>query len=153
MKTRIFIFIFFIGSYILQAQELVWYNDVNEAVKVSEQTKKPLLFFFTGSDWCGWCIRLQNEVFKTAEFTAWASKVILVELDYPRRKVLPPQIQTQNNELKNFFQVSGFPTVWFVGASKSADGKISFTQLGRTGYVEGGPGVWLKQADELIKPK
>lgn len=154
MKKIIFLLIFSISAILVSAQEQVWHNDVEEAVKLSEQTKKPLLLFFTGSDWCGWCIRLQNEVFKTPEFTKWANeKVILVELDFPRRKVLPEKIQAQNNELQNFFQVSGFPTVWIVNANKTADGKINLTQLGRTGYVAGGPVAWLAGANQMLETK
>lgn len=157
MRKFILLCIFSISSLLLSAQaaqEQVWYTNVEEAVKISEQTKKPILFFFTGSDWCGWCIRLQNEVFKTPEFAKWASeKVILVELDFPRRKALPEQIQAQNNELKNFFQVSGFPTVWLVNANKTADNKITFKQLGRTGYVEGGPTAWLGGANQILANK
>ncbi|HET6225884.1 MAG TPA: thioredoxin family protein [Bacteroidia bacterium] len=153
MKKGILLLLFFISTSVLSAQELTWYTDVNEAMKISEQTKKPLMFFFTGSDWCGWCIRLQNEVFRKPEFTKWAAeKVILVEVDFPRRKQLPQPLQTQNSELQNFFGVSGFPTVWFVTAAKKDD-KIMFTQLGKTGYVAGGPEVWLTGANQILANK
>jgi protein disulfide-isomerase len=46
-----------------QENNLVWHTDVNKAIEISIETEKPLFFFFTGSDWCGWCIRLQKEVF------------------------------------------------------------------------------------------
>ena len=55
-------------------KELVWYTDMNQAIAVSQKEKKPMMLFFTGSDWCGWCIRLQNEVFKKDEFTKWAKE-------------------------------------------------------------------------------
>ena len=68
-------------------QKLVWHEDLNEAVAISQKENKPLMLFFTGSDWCGWCIRLQKEVFFKPEFTKWASEnVVLVELDYPRKR-------------------------------------------------------------------
>jgi protein disulfide-isomerase len=153
MNKKILLFLFFIGSYKLPAQTLVWHNNLNEAQQIAEKTKKPLMLFFTGSDWCGWCKRLQSEVFKKPEFIAWANKnVVLVEVDFPARTPLSQEVQTQNNQLKTFFEVSGYPTVWFVNASKS-DGKIAFSQLGRMGYMEGGPAVWLKAADEFVKPK
>jgi thioredoxin-related protein len=153
MKKTIVLFLFFTASCALQAQELVWHNNLNEAVTISEQTKKPLMLFFTGSDWCGWCVRLQNEVFKKPEFATWAKDhVVLVEVDFPRRSALPPEIQTQNKELQQFFEISGYPTVWFVTAIKSND-KISFGRLGSTGYVDGGPTAWLKGANEILKQK
>lgn len=107
--------------------------------------------FFTGSDWCGWCIRLQNEVLKTPEFQQWAKKnVILVELDYPRRTAQTPEIKNQNAELQQAFGIQGFPTVYFANA-ESKNGKVNFKGIGKTGYVAGGPDSWLKVADEILK--
>ncbi|HSH65721.1 MAG TPA: thioredoxin family protein [Bacteroidia bacterium] len=153
MKKIVLIFLFLIGAYTLEAQELTWHTNLNEAIQLSEQTKKPLLLFFTGSDWCGWCIRLQNEVLRKPEFAAWAKDhVVLVEVDFPRRKQLPPETQKQNGELQQFFGVHAYPTVWFVNANKKDD-KIIFSKLGSTGYLEGGPSAWLNAANQIIKQK
>ena len=46
-------------------EDLVWHTDIKEAMGLAKKEDKPLFLFFTGSDWCGWCIRLQKEVFKT----------------------------------------------------------------------------------------
>lgn len=51
-------------------EDLVWHTNVKEAIDLAKKEDKPLFLFFTGSDWCGWCIRLQKEVFKTPEFEA-----------------------------------------------------------------------------------
>lgn len=150
MKKLAFILFLTLGSFTIQAQELTWQTDMNKAMEISKKTKKPLLLFFTGSDWCGWCIRLQKEVLKTPEFAKWANaNVILVELDYPRRTPQLPEIQKQNQELQQVFGIQGFPTVWFAKATKK-DGKINFEQLGSTGYVAGGPSAWLKGADQIL---
>lgn len=142
-----------LGSLTIQAQELSWHTDMNKAVELSKKSHKPLLLFFTGSDWCGWCMRLQKEVMKTPEFTKWANdNVILVELDFPRRTPQAPEIQKQNMELQQTFAVQGFPTVWFVNASK-IDGKINLQKLGSTGYVAGGPSAWLAGADKILGKK
>lgn len=134
----------------VQAQDLTWHTDLDKAISQSKKTKKPLLLFFTGSDWCGWCIRLQKEVLKTPEFEKWAKdNVVLVELDFPRRTPQVPEIQKQNMELQQFFQVQGYPTVWLVNATKK-DGKVNFEKLGSTGYVAGGPTVWLQGANKII---
>ncbi|WP_333878345.1 thioredoxin family protein [Flavobacterium sp.] len=139
-----------LGSLTIQAQELKWETDINKAMEISKKSKKPLMLFFTGSDWCGWCIRLQKEVLKTPEFAKWANKnVVLVELDFPRRSPQQPELQKQNQELQQIFGIQGFPTVWFAKASKK-DGKINFEQLGSTGYVAGGPAAWLSGADQIL---
>ena len=43
-----------------QQKELTWHTDVKKAINLSVQESKPLFFFFTGSDWCGWCIKLKK---------------------------------------------------------------------------------------------
>ena len=82
-----------------QAQEQKWFTNVNEAMAVGNKENKPLLLFFTGSDWCGWCIRLQKEVLKTPEFAKWSKdNVVLVELDYHRKQYQSAEIIKQNDE-------------------------------------------------------
>ncbi|AWA31404.1 thioredoxin family protein [Flavobacterium magnum] len=134
-----------------KAQDLKWYTDVKEASEVSMKSKKPLMFFFTGSDWCGWCMRLQKEVFQTADFTKWANdNVVLVELDFPKRKQLSADLTKQNNELAQMFAIRGYPTVWMVTPTKPND-QISFERLGSTGYVAGGPKAWIQEANNILK--
>ncbi len=118
--------------------------------------KNHLCFFFTGSDWCGWCIRLQKEVLKTPEFAKWAKEnVVLVELDYPRKQYQSEEIRRQNAELQQAFGVQGYPTVFFAkGVTKN--GKTNFEGLGSTGYVAGGASSlvgssqWFFSAKEKI---
>lgn len=134
----------------VEAQELVWEINFEKATKLSIKSKKPLLLFFTGSDWCGWCIRLQKEVFKTPEFAAWAKEnVILLELDFPRKAPQTPEIQKQNSELQQLFQVMGYPTIWFAKPTEK-DGKINLEKLGSTGYVAGGPANWIATANPIL---
>jgi protein disulfide-isomerase len=140
-------------------ESLVWLSDLNEAIPLSINSKKPILLFFTGSDWCGWCIRLQKEVFHKEGFKTWTDEnVILVELDYPRRKQLPIKIAQQNRELQQIFQVRGYPTVWLVNPEivQSTDpnqpnSKINFQKLGSLGYVAGGPEKWIATANQFLK--
>lgn len=116
---------------------LVWLSDVGKARAQSESTGKPIFAFFTGSDWCGWCKKLQAEVLTKPAFKAWASEeVVLLELDFPARKVLPDNIVQQNQALKNFFQVSGFPTVWLfcITEDKENQSRLLITALGALGY-------------------
>lgn len=151
MKKIIVTLLFVLGSMSVDAQELTWHRDVKKAIEISKKENKPLFMFFTGSDWCGWCIRLQKEVFKTPEFTDWAKKnVVLVELDYPRKSTQSDAEKIQNQELQQVFQVRGYPSVYFVKAGE-LNGKTNFEQLGNTGYVAGGPTAWLNVANPMIQ--
>lgn len=153
MKKIYLIAVFCLAMVSVQAQELKWHNDVKEAIAVGTKENKPLLLFFTGSDWCGWCIRLQKEVLKTPEFTKWANdNVILVELDYPRSVPQTPEIKQQNYEIQNVLGVQGYPTVYFVKGEKK-DEKFNLQALGKTGYVPGGPVAWLEVANGILSQK
>ncbi|OIQ21842.1 MAG: thioredoxin family protein [Flavobacterium sp. MedPE-SWcel] len=155
MKKLLLVLFVALGSLTIQAQEtLEWHTDIKEAAKLSEETKKPLLLFFTGSDWCGWCVRLQKEVLKTSEFEKWAKEnVILVELDFPRRTKQSLELKQQNAKLNQFFKVRGYPTIWFANGSEKATGGIAFDALGSVGYVKGGPSNWLKEAKRILNSK
>ncbi|MGX7667481.1 thioredoxin family protein [Flavobacterium pedocola] len=151
---RILLLLFVFASFSAvkaQESELTWLTSFDKAMEVSQKEKKPMLLFFTGSDWCGWCIRLQKEVFHQPEFVKWAKdNVVLVELDFPRKKQLEPAMMQQNYGLQNALKVQGYPTIWFVTAEKKPEGNINLTQLGSTGYVAGGPEAWLKGANQIL---
>lgn len=133
-----------------QDKQIAWITDVNEAITLSVKTQKPILFFFTGSDWCGWCIRLQKAVFSKKEFYSWASdNVIPVELDFPRRKKLSVELERQNRELANIFGVRGYPTVWFVNPEVES-GKVNLQKLGTQGASPLDVNAWITGAKKII---
>lgn len=152
MKRILFVILMLTGSIVARSQDTLWLNDLAKATEIAQKENKKVMLFFTGSDWCGWCVRLQNEVFKKEEFINWAKEhVVLVELDFPRNKQLEPNIAAQNNQLQQMFGIRGYPTVWFVNSSIT-DGKINLEKLGSTGYVAGGPTAWLQGAESIIHP-
>lgn len=155
MKKILVIAFLTLISISMQAQEeLTWHTDMSKATDISIKENKPMFLFFTGSDWCGWCIRLQKEVFKTPEFIKWAKEnVVLVELDFPRKNNQTEEVKLQNAQLQQQLQVRGYPTVWFVSATKTAEAKINLNALGSTGYVAGGPKVWIDGANQIIQKK
>lgn len=118
------------------APELKWHTDFQKANKLSEKTGKPIFAFFTGSDWCGWCKRLQAAVFVKEDFKKWADEsVILLELDFPRRTTLPAELKKQNRELAQLFKIKGYPTVWiFKPVTDTKTNQTSINALGKLSY-------------------
>lgn len=150
-KLIVIVLILFIQNLHSQQSTLNWHTDLNKAVKISISENKPMMLFFTGSDWCGWCIRLKKEVFNYPEFEAWTKdNVVLVELDFPRRKTIDPKILNQNRELARIFGVSGYPTVWFVNPQKLDTNKLNFIKLGKLGYLAGGTNKWISTAEIFL---
>lgn len=154
MKKLISILLLFLTINVFsQEGELDWHTDVNKAIELSIESEKPLFMFFTGSDWCGWCIRLQKEVFFKPDFVKWAKEnLILVELDFPRRKKLDESLKQQNDNLRQMFAVRGYPTGWFV-VPEIEDKKVNFKRLGSQGYVAGGPTNWINGANKILSKK
>ena len=124
------------------AAEGLWQTDFKAAQAQAKAEKKYLLVDFTGSDWCGWCIKLHNEVFDKVPFKAEAPKqFVLVELDFPHEKEQSDELKKQNKELADKFKIRGFPTVLVL----DAEGQL----VARTGYRDGGPESYLKHLAEL----
>ena len=119
--------------------ELTWLTDLDEAKKVATKENKKLLVDFTGSDWCGYCIKLHKEVFDTPEFEKFAKDYVLVELDFPKRKEQPAAEKAKNQAAQKKYGVNGFPTVIIMNTS----GKV----LNRAeGYSpDSGPSAYLPQ--------
>jgi len=114
-----------------------WHVSLDDALAESKKTGKPILANFTGSDWCGWCKRLDKSVFHQDGFKPWADKnVVLLELDFPRRFRLPQEIAAQNRNLAQSFGVRGYPTIWLFEAGQDEAGKDKFTALGKAGYMK-----------------
>lgn len=119
-----------------------WQTNYEQAVQQSKATNRPLVLFFTGSDWCGWCNKLDDEALETMEFAeATANKFIFVKLDFPLYSNQDPQLKAQNKELQQKFDIRSFPTVLVVDPKQNQ-------QIGVTGYRPGGGKLF---AEHLLK--
>jgi thioredoxin-related protein len=164
MRLRILIiaFLMLLKVNIIDAQEskggLTWFTDIKKADAVSKSSGKPIFAFFTGSDWCGWCHKLQADVFSKKSFIDWAKKnVVLLELDFPRKKQLPQELAEQNQSLQQALQVRGYPTVWLLYLETKEDTKqINLSTLGSLGYPSGAETgkeevKFLNEANAILK--
>ena len=120
-----------------------WGDDFEAAKTLAAKDKKPILLDFTGSDWCGWCIKLDKEVFSKKEFKDYAkSDLVLVTVDFPHEKYQSKKLKEQNEALGKKYGVDGYPTIVLV----DAEGKV----LGKTGYQEGGPVKYVEHLKGLL---
>ncbi len=128
----------------LHADEATWLTDFKKAEKQAAAENKPLVLDFTGSDWCGWCIRLDKEVFSQKEFVDYAKEnLVLVKLDFPRSKPQSAAEKKQNQELAQKYEVRGYPTIVVLDSK----GK----QLGELGYQKGGAAKWIASLEKVTK--
>ena len=102
------------------AAELEWMTDLTKAKAKAKTEKKMVLMDFTGSDWCPPCMSLHKNVLTAPEFETFAKEnLVLVVVDFPRRKKLSPDQQKANDDLSKQFGVNAFPTVFVL----NSDGK------------------------------
>jgi len=126
------------------AQAAEWHTDVPKAIAKAKAEHKLVLLDFTGSDWCGWCMKLKEEVFDTAEFEAYAAKnLVLVEVDFPREKKLSAEQKAANKALAAKYQVKGYPTIWVLDGTGMPVAKL--------GYMPGGPKAFIAELAKVKK--
>ena len=124
------------------AAELEWLTDLPQAQAKAKTEKRMVLLDFTGSDWCIWCVRLKEEIFSKPEFGEYATKnLVLVEVDFPRKKQVSEQQNKANRALADKYGIKGYPTLIIL----DGDGK----KAGELGYMRGGPKPFIAELEKL----
>jgi protein disulfide-isomerase len=119
-----------------------WDDDYDKAIAKAKAEKKMVLLDFTGSDWCGWCMKLDKEVFSKKEFKDYAKEnLVLVEVDFPQGKRQSKKLKEQNEKLKNEHAVRGYPTIIVLDSEAK--------KVGQLGYMEGGPAPFIEKLNGL----
>ena len=107
-----------------------WYHNLNEAEKIAEKEHKYVLLNFSGSDWCGPCMRMRTEFFESEVFKQMAdTELIMVNADFPRNKKnqLPAEQQKLNDQMADKYNSHGkFPYTLLL----NAEGKVLQTWEG-----------------------
>ncbi|MEO8206239.1 MAG: thioredoxin family protein [Chthoniobacterales bacterium] len=122
-----------------------WLTDYTAALAQAQKENRPVLINFTGSDWCGYCIKLDKDTYSKPAFLSFAkNQLVLFEADFPRGKQLPDAVKKQNKELEEKFGVNGYPTQVLV----DANGK----EIARhEGYLPGGPAAFISWVETSTK--
>ncbi|MCF7863739.1 MAG: thioredoxin family protein [Kiritimatiellales bacterium] len=143
-KTTALHLVLLLGASRLFAGEPGWLTDFEKAKAEASARNVPILADFAGSDWCGWCIRLDNEVFSQPEFQTYAKEhLVLFLADFPNSKPQPEAVKAQNKALAEKYGIEGFPSVLLLDST----GKV----IGRTGYRKGGPVDYVEHIKSLLK--
>jgi thioredoxin-related protein len=129
---------------ILVTASVSWETDFNTAKQKAKQEHKLILLNFSGSDWCGPCIRMHKDIFESAAFKEYAdSKLVLINADFPRMKKnqLSKDLQKQNDKLADKYNSQGiFPVTLLLDAEgnvvKSWEGFPNLTPEEFTGQVK-----------------
>lgn len=129
----------------LLAAEADWITSVSDATALAKKENKLVLLDFTGSDWCGWCKKLEAETFSKPAFVDYAKKnLVLVTVDFPAQKPQSDALKAANKALQEKYGVDGYPTIILM----KPDGKVLFKQVG---YLEGGPSAMIAKINDAKK--
>jgi len=129
-KILFFLCIFVLFSN-LYSEDILWLTDFKLAKQQSEKEQLPIFINFTGSDWCPYCIKLENEVFSKQKFIKYVKgNFILLKIDFPVKNPLPEKILNGHKKLAEKYKIKEFPAVVFL----TKDGEFIL----KTGYRAGG---------------
>lgn len=143
IKSLLIPFFFFSGLVSAYANGN-WKTNFETALAEAKNQNRSVLVNFTGSDWCGWCIKLDKEVFSQDAFKQFADdELVLVKIDFPRKKQQSAEVIDQNERLLKQYNVRGFPTILLL----SPEGKL----IGKTGYEAGGAEAYVEHIKGLLK--
>ena len=114
-----------------------WLTDYDAALKKAKAENKCVYVLFTGSDWCGWCIRLRKDVLTKPEFRDFAAKkLVLVYCDFPSKiKLSKEQLKKQQQWSSQLGAGRGVPSAVIVNGDGKVVGRIG-GYMPLAGYME-----------------
>lgn len=130
---------------VLSAQN--WQYNFEKAKEIALKERKPIILVFSGSDWCGPCIKLDNQIWKSDEFKTYSAKnYILVKADFPRKKsnsLSKEQLAHNENLAEKYNKKGYFPMVIVF----NTEGIL----IGETGYKNLLPKEYIQHLQTFIK--
>jgi len=117
-----------------------WKHNLEEAKKEASENNKKILLVFSGSDWCGPCIKLdknvwQSDAFKTESQKSW----VLIKADFPKKKadLLSPELTASNEKLAEKYNSDGnFPLVVLLDKNGKVVGKKGYLNISAEDYIQ-----------------
>ncbi len=126
------------------ADESFWRSDFEEAMAEAKSSEKPVLLYFTGSDWCHWCRKLDNELFAASPARELlAKRVVPIALNFPQKGKAPPGQVRKNRIQQQKWKVKTFPTVILFDP-------VSRRELWRHSYLSVTPDNYLKAIETAL---
>ena len=117
-----------------------WNTNFENAKAKAEKENKNILLVFSGSDWCGPCMKLDNVVWKSPEFQAEADKNwVIYKADFPKKKAnrLSPELTEANNNLAEKYNKNGsFPLVLLLDKKGKVIGITGFKNVSAQEYIK-----------------
>jgi thioredoxin-related protein len=107
--------------------QLDWLTNLDEAKEIAKENNRPILVYFTGSDWCAPCKALKSDFFETEAFALRAQNLVLVMIDYPRRVDIISETQRAYNKkvMETYNPDKAFPAMVMLTKKGKEAGKLT----------------------------
>jgi thioredoxin-related protein len=143
-NLTIYILTVIVMMYCTSSEALDWETDFKKASSTAKDSGKYIMLDFSGSDWCGWCIKMEKEVFSQDAFKDFAEEnLVCVSVDFPRKKKQTGELKQQNRDLATKYGIQGYPTIIILGPGGEP--------VGMTGYLQGGSRNYVQHLNEIIE--
>ena len=112
-----------------------WLISLNEAQTQSIKENKPVLVYFTASDTCGLCKRMDTNVFATQTFKDWSEQsVVLLKVDFSK---IPEGSNEQYAGMAQSLKVNAYPTTWILNVTHEPNNnRFKVKPIGKIEYQE-----------------
>lgn len=121
----------------------LWETDFEKASAAAKASNRYMLLDFSGSDWCGWCMKLEKEVFSQKDFKKYAKEnLVCVLLDFPKGKSLKKKLIKQNKDLSDKYRIRGYPSIIILDPTGE--------KILKTGYRKGGAEDYVTYLNDVI---
>ncbi|QWX82789.1 thioredoxin family protein [Cellulophaga sp. HaHaR_3_176] len=136
MKKILFVAMLFCGVTVYSQN---WNVNFEEAKAIANKNKKPIILVFSGSDWCAPCIKLDKDIWQSAEFKKYSDEnYVLYKADFPKRKSnkLSDDLENQNKKLAEKYNSKGyFPLVVILDSENNVLGKTGYKKINSKAYI------------------
>ena len=135
-----------LAAYAYGENRSYWITDYDKAFELAESSGKPVLIYFTGSDWCLWCRKFDQTVFDSSICVKELPELAVpLKLDFPQRRRLAPREGRRNKAAQVRHDAEEIPTVILYDPA-------SQKELWRHGYFDTSPDAYLAALRALAEP-
>lgn len=121
----------------ISQETLPWSESYPDAFMEAKQENKIIVMCFMGSDWCPWCIKMNEEIFLDSKFIDEVEdQFVFLLVDFPREKKQPEELRLQNESLLTSYHVIGYPMLILVHPDKGEVARLGYLPIGGKGYAE-----------------
>lgn len=115
-----------------------WNTNFDKSLELASKESKNIILVFSGSDWCAPCIKLDNDIFQSEEFTSYANdNWVLLKADFPKKKKNRlSKVQQEHNDMLAEKYQGTFPLVVVLDSKGTVLKRIGYQKFTAKEYID-----------------